>query len=462
MQKISIGTRIGSLLLSVSVALLGLLGSTRPAAAIPSFARQTGMPCASCHVGWPELTPFGRAFKANGYVWNGGQHPFPLSVMLQAPVFTHTATDQPEGAAPGFGANDNFEVEAVSLFYGGAIYAPIGLGAFVQATYSGVDNAFSWDNADIRLAKSITPSGFGGAFSGTNFVLGLTVNNNPTMSDLWNTTPAWRFPFVGPDLAPAPTAATLIEGGLGQEGVGVGPYVWWNNLIYMELEGYRTLPNGTLKALGVGTPITPIHNISPYWRVAVTPSWGNNNLEIGTFGLSSELLPGGIIGFGTDQLTDVGIDTQYQYISGKQFVSLQASYITEWQNWAASQPLELTANKHDRLNSFNIKASYMYDRAYEGTIGFFSITGNHDPGLYAPDPIDGSANGSPNSRGFVFEFDWMPWNYGAPWPYSTLGLKLGVQYTLYTQFNGGSSNYDGFGRNASDNNTFLAFAWFMF
>src|ERR1700682_3298613 len=41
---------------------------TTPGWAVPSFARQTGMACAACHTVFPELTPFGREFKLNGYV----------------------------------------------------------------------------------------------------------------------------------------------------------------------------------------------------------------------------------------------------------------------------------------------------------------------------------------------------------------------------------------------------------
>ena len=48
-------------------ALLMLCGAG-PAWAVPSFARQTGMACAACHTVFPELTHFGRVFKANGYV----------------------------------------------------------------------------------------------------------------------------------------------------------------------------------------------------------------------------------------------------------------------------------------------------------------------------------------------------------------------------------------------------------
>jgi hypothetical protein len=38
-----------------------------PALAVPSFASQTGMDCAACHIAFPELAPFGKEFKLNGY-----------------------------------------------------------------------------------------------------------------------------------------------------------------------------------------------------------------------------------------------------------------------------------------------------------------------------------------------------------------------------------------------------------
>src|ERR1700740_669506 len=35
--------------------------------ALPAFARKYAMPCSSCHEAWPKLSPFGQAFKDNGY-----------------------------------------------------------------------------------------------------------------------------------------------------------------------------------------------------------------------------------------------------------------------------------------------------------------------------------------------------------------------------------------------------------
>src|SRR5260370_38765473 len=37
--------------------------------AVPSYSRQTGLPCASCHYAPPELTRFGRTFKLEGYTF---------------------------------------------------------------------------------------------------------------------------------------------------------------------------------------------------------------------------------------------------------------------------------------------------------------------------------------------------------------------------------------------------------
>jgi hypothetical protein len=39
------------------------------ARAVPSYSRQTGMPCASCHYDPPELNAFGRQFKLEGYTF---------------------------------------------------------------------------------------------------------------------------------------------------------------------------------------------------------------------------------------------------------------------------------------------------------------------------------------------------------------------------------------------------------
>jgi hypothetical protein len=43
-----------------------------------------------------------------------------------------------------------------------------------------------------------------------------------------------------------------------------------------------------------------------------------------------------------------------------------------------------------------------------------------------------------------------------------VNLRVGAQYTGYLRFNGGTTNYDGFGRSASDNNSLFLFTWMAF
>src|SRR5216684_4080023 len=132
---------------------IGSAAYWRPAEALPSYARQTGQECAACHNGFPELTPYGRLFKLNGYTFAGGTSNLPPLAVMLVPSFTHTQAAQQPGAAEHFGPNNNIApIQSGSLFYGGTIAGNVG--AFVQATYDHVGRTFSWDNTDIRYAAS--------------------------------------------------------------------------------------------------------------------------------------------------------------------------------------------------------------------------------------------------------------------------------------------------------------------
>lgn len=430
---------------------IALLLSAPAARALPSYARQTGQECAACHNGFPELTPYGRLFKLNGYVFPGSPATLPPIAAMVVPSFTRTKTGQPGGAAPRFGENDNFDATG-SLFYGGAIASSIGLGAFAQVTYDRTNRRFGWDNTDIRIARAVD-------LEGSELLLGATVNNNPTVTDIWNSTPAWGFAFISSPLAPTPAAATLIEGGLAQQVAGATAYGLWNRLVYAEVGIYRTLSIRSETALGVDTTGTSSAKGGiPYWRLAFEPKWGRNSWEVGTFGLSASLNPGRVTDFGTDHLTDIGIDTQYQFLGNRDSISVQASWIAERQNLTASQAIGNSENARDHLHSLHAKASYWYEQTYGGTIGYFRVTGTADEGLFG----GVSANDSPNSAGWIGEVNYVPFARGGPsfWPW--LNLKLGLQYIYYNKFNGGRDNFDGAGRNAHDNNTLFGFVWLAF
>ena len=217
-RNLGIG-RLAGLLLAV---LAAVLLRTGPAAAVLSFSRQSGQPCSLCHVGsfGPQLTEYGREFKLTGYTLTGGEGlNIPVSAMVIG-SFTHTSKGQSGGAAPHFGNNDNFALDQASLFYAGKIYGE--LGAFVQATYDGVARDQFLDNTEFRFAHQTE-------IAKTSVVLGLDFNNNPTVQDVWNTTPAWGYPFAASALAPTPAAAPLIAGGLAQLVAGLSAYAWVND-----------------------------------------------------------------------------------------------------------------------------------------------------------------------------------------------------------------------------------------
>jgi hypothetical protein len=432
----------------VFAALVAIGVSSRRAAALPLYARQTGQPCATCHTAFLELTPFGRRFKLGGYTLGGGDWSGPpFAVMLQ-PTFTNTAADQEEAPAPHFATNNNLAMQQVSLFTGGKIAD--NFGAFIQGTYDGVARRFSWDNTDIRFAKPFNVDGH-------TLLWGVTANNNPTVQDVWNTIPAWSFPYISSAVAPMPTASTFIEQVYAQQVAGISTYGFLDDLLYLEFGGYRPLSTNTQLALGIDTTDqSPISGVAPYWRLAVEPNFGNHSWQAGTFGLASKVVPMGMSGAGTDSFTDIGIDTQYQYLGDPHMVTARLAWIHENHNTSASQTLGLADNSNNQLRSLNASISYIYDQTWSLTAGRTSVGGTADAALY------GTFTGSPNSAGYIVELAYLPFSHGGPsfWPW--LNFRVGLQYTHWTKFDGATTNINGIGRNASDNNTFFAYIWTMF
>jgi hypothetical protein len=413
-----------------------------PAEALPSFARQTGLWCTACHTAYPQLNAFGREFKLSGYTESAGDVPwYKKFAFMTQPSFTHTASDISDPPED-FGDNNNFAFTQTSLFFGGKLAGK--LGGFVQATYDGVGKVFSWDNTDFRFADTAD-------IQGKSLVWGIDLNNNPAVQDLWNTTPAWSYPFSGSGIAPTPTAATLIQS-VGGQVAGLGAYTLWNDLVYVGAAAYHTLSDNTLRALGVSPSDVgaKIDGAAPYWRVALQHDWGPNYLEGGTFGMVANTLPGGDKSAGHDRFTDIGLDMQYQYSRSVNDVALRVSWIHEQQDMSASYPLGLATNKSNDLGTFNGNVSYLYDKTWQFTAGYSNLRGNADAAYYGTD------TGSPDSNWVTLQVDWLPYNKnGGPslWPW--FNPKLSLQYVAYNRFDGTTSG-------ASDNNTLYLQAWLVF
>ena len=483
------------------------IGFAPSAQALPSFARQTGQPCGTCHTDFPALTPYGRRFKLLGYTAGGGQFrttPFssdagvsaraeldklrgyakaidapatsdsreyvpPVSMMA---IVGYTHTQGPTVAPPTdpYQANDNVVLTPFSGFFGGAITNDIG--AFAQVTYSAPDplsalsgtpadqfkHTWSWDNTDVRFARTAS-------IGALDLVYGITANNNPTVQDLWNTTPAWSFPYAVSSLAGTPAAATMIEGGFAARVGGVGAYTSINDLLYLEFTAYKTLGFNEQNSLGINPfdGLGLMGGVAPYWRVALEPHWGRHSLMVGTFGMYSDVHPWVDPTFVTgttavmplsDKFTDVGFDAQYQYQGDNYWLTLRGSYIREFQRLDASFADFAAANPTNLLNSLKLQASFAYggDNRVVFTGQYFNIWGTADANLFGTDPLTGLAM-TPNSDGWMAEIAYIPFglskSFGWPW----FNARIGLQYIYYNKFNGTTVG-------AQDNNTLFLHAWF--
>jgi hypothetical protein len=412
--------------------------------AVPSFAQQTGQSCSACHVGafGPQLKPYGRDFKLYGYTSSDGQkHLPPIALSLQT-SYTHTVGDQDGLVAQGFKPNDNFLAgDEISAYYAGRLAKEVG--AFIQVTYDGNAKALSWDNVDVRYAHPMQ-------VFGKDTVFGITLNNGPAVQDLWNSTPSWGFPYNLSDLAPAPAAATLADGTLAQQVLGVGAYSMWNDLLYVEGTVYRYLSRDMLNRLGVGPSageiIDTFNGAIPYGRIAIQHSTDNHYFEAGAFTLEADRYPGGNMSTGTtDRIVDRAFDANYQFLgSTSHFVSAHAIYIHEDQNLRANKILNGT-QANDRLRTVRADVSYSFRDTWTPSIQLFQTTGSGDAALW------GTQNGRPDSRGYVAEIAYVPWGKLKSVP-QWMNVRLAAQYVSYSVF-------DGSPRGSSLNNTLYLSFW---
>ncbi len=448
--------RAGRRSFAVTLAGAALLLWAAPAHAIPSFARQTRLPCSACHTQFPELTEMGRNFKLNGYVLRsidaievadsaGHQElllnlPSILSMMFQASATT-TAHSM-----PGAKNTSVFLPDQLSMFLAGEISPK--LGAFVQVTMDPQSGRLAIDNTELRYATQTHLFGQGAT-------VGLSMNNNPTISDLWNVTPVWAFPYSSSSIAPTPAAASVIDGMLGQRVAGLTAFAFINNTVFAEFGGYRASPIGAVQPLTNDSATTGVvRGVAPYWRLAVSKGWGNSVLMVGTYGIAERQYPGGGADLTgpTDGFTDIAFDAQLMRMSGENEITLAATWIHEKQSLDAAFASGAASAASHTLNTIRGRLTYHIRQRYGFTLAPFVVTGDADATLYAPASVTGSASGSPNSSGIIAEADYMPWQ----------NVRLSAQYTAYTKFNGGTTNYDGFGRNASWNNTLYMSMWLMY
>ncbi|MHB8731240.1 MAG: hypothetical protein ACYDAB_05560 [bacterium] len=443
----------------------------RPADALPSFAAQVGAPCSACHIGGfgPQLTPFGIAFRANGYTWGGGTGPWahiPVNLVV-SPSYQTQAAAQP--AAPtGYGSatNNYFNLlgsgTSVFIAAGHSFGGQFGIGGFEQIGFiqtPGGPLVASEATSDLAITKPIT-------LKDHSLLLGFHFTNTASGGDPYNTLyNGFAFPYIIPFIGPFPSANPAIAT-LGTTVYGMSLYALYDNSIYAEAGLYQSWGPNTLTTMNIGAPsLGTIAGGAPYFRLARQHSWGSNFLEVGGMYMSIPLqnVPGALTTTAQNQYVDWGFDATYQHTYGPNILAITSNILFENQGLTASQAAGLSSNGTNTLTQFRIAASYYWHSTYGATLAFTSTTGSADPTLYAPASLTGSAGGSPNSQAIVAQIDWTPFgsdttHAGYPW----LNVRIGLQYTAYLSFNGGTTNYDGSGRNAGDNNTLMLFTWWAF
>ncbi len=414
---------------------------------VPPFSRQTGLACSACHYQFLSLTPFGREFKQNGYTMTSQrllddkkEGRLALSPIAGLGTMVQASFTSLNKTINGVQNNSAALPQQLSVFLAGQITSKVGI--FSQVTYSGADGAVGIDNIDLRYANQTD-------LGSTALTYGFTLNNNPTVSDLWNTTPAWGFPYAASDAAPTGAASTLIDGGLAQDAIGLTGYAIVSGTVYGEFGVYRSAHQGL--ATPDSTSVNTIDGGAPYWRLSLQKKWDKTYLMVGTFGMYAQLFPMGVAG-SKDKLTDAGFDAQWEQQLGKGNLVARGTYIHESRTLDGSVAAGLASTASGNLSTMRLNASYYPSQLLGLTLGVFQTTGSQDATLYAPAPVSGSRLNDPKTSGFIGEVDVNVWQ----------NTRLGLQYTAYSNFNGTGSNYDGAGRDASGNNTLYALVWVVF
>ena len=359
----------------------------------------------------------------------------PLSAMI---IVSDTAI---QSTVPATQNNSAGFPQQLSLFLAGGFASHFG--GLAQITYTHADDHFGMDNTDLRYANQTT-------MAGKDLQYGITLNNNPTIEDIWNSTPGWGFPWISTGSGVGSLASPVIEN-LGQDVAGVGGYGMWNDHLYADVSLYRS------EHAGAATPVTGtgqaynISGVAPYWRLAWQQTWGSNYLELGSYGMDVNSFPNAVSG-PEDRYLDPSFDFQYERPFGANLLDAHGTWIHQQSSLGATYAAAGATTKSNHLNTLKLDSTFHWRNKYSLTGALFSTTGNSDALLYASAPVSGSSNGNPDTAGYEAQFGY--------WPVQNIDLT--VAYTGYTKFNGASTNYDGALRNASDNNTVYVALWLNF
>ena len=208
--------------------------SHMPVRPLPAFARKYGMPCSACHDSWPRLSPFGQAFKDNGYQLGNDrdapiyQHPAYWPVTFRITPIWHRETTNlvaVDGATPGTTAEtrvvtEGFDWTGLDFHTAGTLAKNI---SFYVLPSSDSTGAFHFEAVFARLDNLFGTSWFNVKFGKFELDNLLSEKRILTLSEVGGIYQNYHFqPLVHPGAAGNPVAAeTLYANGIGDNQVGV-------------------------------------------------------------------------------------------------------------------------------------------------------------------------------------------------------------------------------------------------
>ncbi len=471
---------VGRMMFAALVAALLAFGSPRGAYAIPSFARQTGLACASCHTVFPHLTPFGRYFKLHGYTITSAKLIKALKVYLENDTTTvkHVALEISHipMVSVRLASRWNDQAGGNDLVPAGPVTAGQG---FISspAGYGGKDALNLLSGSSVYIAGEITPNlgtflefggvnDNGGGFGlgmldvalvspnmtvlGKNFVYGIRAEDIMGAGDPSNTIGNWGLTSTLMGLS---THNTLFDPGTAFEEGGelfgmLGNF--YTGGFYASVGAYRPDANQTGTSFvqgslaGNGSLDGTDGAANGYLRLSYYLPQIASNLytEIGTFGYWGSLnmtapakaLPGATENY-VDNYSDYGFDLQAQYIGGKNLIELFSLFQDQRDGafYGIDEFTGLPGNGEAvARQGFGVKADYYYD----ATIG-----------VYAKYLYQTSAQlKDMNVSGGIIGVSYFPWE----------NVNLRLEETLYNTYNIGAAQYAAYLNPGAPNATAIA------
>ncbi|HVY22483.1 MAG TPA: hypothetical protein VG962_03950, partial [Steroidobacteraceae bacterium] len=333
-------------------------------------------------------------------------------------------------------------IDQGSIYVAGRIVKHLGI--LAQAVYEDFDHKVHLGDFDLRYGRQVL-------LHGTSIEWGASLNNNPTVQDLWDSTPAHHEPYVQPHWAPKPVALPVIEGDLTYRVLGVSAHALFDKHYFVELGDYRKLSRDVLKKSGnYSATQTTIGGSIPYWRGAVQFNAGRHYFSGGVFGLRATFRPDKSY-YEADVYIDDGVDLNYQFIDkDDNALSVSAMWLRERRSLTASSLAGISDSDTNKLITRRLNVTYAYYRTLNLSATWFDVRGNPNALLY---PSSMSANHSPATRGYIAQVEYAPFGQRDSLAHPWLNFSAGLEQIAYQQFAGAKINYDGAGRDAANNDT---------